>query len=67
MHEEVPMQSTADTIIAFNRCAIFITSGTTKQKEENRFPLLVASFISGEISDLGHQVVTDSSARITST
>lgn len=35
------MQSTADTIIAFNRCAIFITNGTTKQKEGDRFPLLV--------------------------
>lgn len=36
------MQSTADTIIAFNRCAIFITNGTTKQKERDRFPLVVA-------------------------
>jgi len=41
MHEEVPMQSTADTIIAFNRCAIFVTNGTTEQKEGDRFPSLV--------------------------
>lgn len=41
MHEEVPMQSTADTITAFNHSAIFITNGTTKQKEGDRFPLLV--------------------------
>lgn len=55
MHEEVPMQSTADTIIAFNHCTIFITNGTSKQKEWDRFPSLVANdFISGEISDLGH-------------
>lgn len=45
MHEEVPMQSTADTIIAFNRCAIFITSGSTKQKEEDRFPVLVTTVL----------------------
>lgn len=42
MHEEVPMQSTADTIIAFNRCTIFITNGTAKQKDRDRFILLVA-------------------------
>lgn len=41
MHEEVSMQSTADTIIAFNHCATFITNEITKQKEGDRFPLLV--------------------------
>lgn len=41
MHEEVPMQGTVDTIIAFNHCTIFITIGTTKQKEGDTFPLLV--------------------------
>lgn len=50
MHEELPMQSTADTIVAFNRCAIFITSGITKQKEEDRFPLLVATVLFQEKS-----------------